>query len=131
MPVRLDGRAASSTDPATWMPHCRVKSTGPRIGFVLGDGVGCIDLDHCLDDGRVADWARAILDQVPPTYMEVSPSGDGLHVWGLLPEGAGRVVRDGRNVEVYSSGRFMTVTGRRWGLSPSRLADLTEVVANL
>ncbi len=132
MPVQVDGRAASSTNPVTWARHAAVTRGGERrVGFVLGDGVGCIDLDHCLAGESVAPWAQAVLDAAPATFMEISPSGDGLHVWGLLPEGPGRVLRDGRNVEVYSVGRYMTVTGKRWGRSPARLADLTGLVSSL
>lgn len=132
MPVQVDGRAASSTNPITWARHTAASQGGEkRLGFVLGDGVGCIDLDHCLRGGEVADWAQAVLDAAPNTYIEVSPSGDGLHVWGLLPEGPGRVLRGGRNVEVYSVGRYMTVTGKRWGSCPTRLSDLSDMVASL
>lgn len=120
VPLQVDGRAASSTDPATWTSYARVRSH-QRKGFVLGDGIACLDLDHCLVDGRPTAAAQAILDRVPDAYVEVSPSGDGLHVWGRAPERPGRR-RDG--FEVYSVGRYMTVTGtvfRRGGL-----ADLAE-----
>lgn len=96
---------------------------GDGLGFALGDGIGCIDLDHCVDDGVLADWAAAILDRLPATYTEVSPSGHGLHIWGRIPERPGRRVG---NVEVYSAGRYITVTGNRWGDCPSTLADLSD-----
>jgi primase-polymerase (primpol)-like protein len=132
LPVRVCGGAASSTDPATWSTYEAAKASGSRrLGFVLGGGIGCIDLDHCIDGGVVADWAQAVLDAAPATYVEVSPSSHGLHVWGLLPEGRGRVIRDGRSIEVYSAGRYMTVTGRRWAAASSRMADLSEVVEAL
>jgi primase-polymerase (primpol)-like protein len=118
----------------TWARYGPAKrsATGDGLGFVLGDGVGCIDLDHCLNGDRVAPWAQAILDRSPSTYVEISMSGDGLHIFGLLPEGRGRVIRDGRaSIEFYSTGRYIAVTGNRWGSSPSSLADLSEVVATL
>ena len=34
-------------------------------------------------------------------------------------------------VEVYSVGRYMTVTGERWGKSPLVLADLEGLVSKL
>lgn len=133
MPVQADGAPASSVDRRTWAPYGRMRAASikGRLGFVLGAGIGCIDLDHCLADGVVAPWAQAVLDATPDTYVEVSPSGDGLHVWGLLPERPGRVVRDGRCIEAYSVGRYMTVTGKRWGSSPLRLVDLSVVAAGL
>lgn len=133
MPVQVNGMPASSVDRRTWASYedVRAASADGRLGFVLGVGVGCIDLDHCLVDGVVASWAQAVLDATRGTYVEVSPSGDGLHVWGMLPERPGRVVRDGRCIESYSVARYMTVTGKRWRSSPSRLVDLSVVAAGL
>lgn len=133
MPLTVAGRNASSTDQATWSSYAVAKrsNVGVGLGFVLGDGVGCIDLDHCFIGGVLVGWAREIVDSCPETYMEVSPSGDGLHIWGLLPERGGRKIRDGvRNVEFYSVGRYITVTGRRFG-GASLLADLSGVVASV
>ncbi|MGN2640953.1 bifunctional DNA primase/polymerase [Nocardia takedensis] len=129
VPIRPTGAAASSTDPATWSPWSRVKPAA-RKGYVLGAGVGCIDLDHCLVDGEPTPAAAAFLAQLPPTYIEVSPSGDGLHVWGRLPEGPGRryVQADGLHVERYSVGRYITVTERPFRDSVRRLADLSTVI---
>ena len=133
MPLTLAGRNASSTNPDTWAEYAAARRShvGVGMGFVLGEGIGCIDLDHCFEDGKLAGWAQEIVDACPETYMEVSPSGDGLHIFGLLAEGAGRKMRDGaRNVEFYSVGRYITVTGARFGGS-SRLADLSGVVASV
>jgi primase-polymerase (primpol)-like protein len=131
LPVQASGRAASSTDPRTWTSFDEA-AAGParRIGFVLGAGIGCIDLDHCLIDGRPNEATRDLLAMMPETWIEVSPSGDGLHVWGQLPEGAGRVSSfNGQSVEIYSAGRYITVTGNRWAGSPAVLADLSGAAA--
>ena len=133
-PVTVDDKPASSTNAATWTTHREASAAenGAGVGFALGDGIGCIDLDHCITGGVIADWAQEILDRTPPTFIEVSQSGEGLHIFGLLPEGAGRNVRrDGRNVEVYSAGRFIAMTGNRYGSAPVKLADLSEVVASV
>lgn len=128
MPVTVTGRAASSTDPATWSPYgvARKSTVGVGLGFVLGDGIGCIDLDHVLDGtGNLASEAAALIAQWPATYTEVSPSGDGLHLWFLMGEAPGTVRKvDGVSVETYSTGRYITVTGQRWGDCPSALASL-------
>lgn len=135
VPRTTTGRKASSTNPATWTTYRdAVKSrAGVGLGYVLaGDGIACLDLDHCLNDGQVAPWAQAILDQLPATYVEVSPSGDGLHVWGLATVGRGRKVRrPGGHVEVYDRGRYITITRRRFAGAPARLADISDVVASL
>lgn len=126
MPVAPDGAAASSTDPDTWSPYSRVRNL-PRKGFVLdGDGIVCLDLDHCLTEGRLTDQATALLARLPDTYVEVSPSGDGLHVWGYASVDKGRVLP---GVEVYGTGRYITITGRRF--SGKSLEDISDVVADL
>lgn len=129
MPIQVTGKPASSTDPATWTSYASVKPL-QRKGFALGDGIGCIDLDHCLVDGRPTKAAAAFLAKLPPTWIEISPSGDGLHIWGHLPEGPGskRTVA-GLSIEVYSSGRYITVTGLPFAGSVPRLADLSGISA--
>ncbi|MET7607446.1 hypothetical protein ABZS96_34265 [Streptomyces avermitilis] len=65
------------------------------------------------------------------TWVEVSTSGDGLHVWGrgALPGDAGRRLRLGAGtVEVYGTARYVAVTGRTFGDAPQRLGDLSEVL---
>lgn len=101
---------------------------GDGLGFALGDGVACIDLDHCLVDGVLADWAAPVVDACRGTYMEISPSGDGLHIFGFAHVGKGRK-RGG--LEVYDRGRYMTVTMRRYKRAPLVLRDLSEVVSAL
>ncbi|CAL9592951.1 hypothetical protein SUDANB1_05262 [Streptomyces sp. enrichment culture] len=139
VPLTVHGEAASSTDPSTWSryAYAAASTAGVGLGFVLdGDGVVCLDLDHCLDaDGAVAGWAQNVLDAVgDSTWVEVSASGDGLHVWGRgrLPGDAGRRLRLGDGtVEVYAIGRYIAVTGQTWGDTPRRLGDLQHVIDSL
>jgi putative DNA primase/helicase len=94
------------------------------IGFCFSkeDGLAGIDLDHCFDSGgALLDWASEILDQFHQSYIELSPSGDGLHIWCY-----GKAVRAGRRIvlskergveeaiEIYdsTSNRYFTVTGK-------------------
>lgn len=138
MPVQANGQAASSTDPATWADFKTV-SASDRIGFVLGgkvDGknVVCVDLDHCFTtDGKLTVGAADVLKGFPATWVEKSPSGDGLHVWGLVDERPSRCVftHEGQSVEVYVEGRYITVTRELWGESPLSLADLSGVLKNI
>lgn len=120
-PIMADGRPASSINPRTWANFGDVQvGAGDGFGVMLGGGIGCIDLDGALDGrGRVVSpVARAVLDANPGAWAEVSVSGLGLHVFGLLRDGPGSC-RDG--VEVYSRSRFIRVTGnvfRPGGLVP-------------
>lgn len=126
---------ASSTQPFTWATYQAAVDSlhGVGLGFVLnGDGIVCIDLDGCIDGGgRLAPWAAEILAKCPPTFVEVSPSGRGLHLWGWGAVETGRVIRDGRKVEVYGTGRYICVTGRRFRDAPTELGDLSGVLASL
>jgi primase-polymerase (primpol)-like protein len=127
---------ASSTDPRTWSSYkdATASAAGVGLGFVLSneDDIVCIDLDHCLNPltGRLAPWAAAIVRDAGTTYVEVSPSGDGLHIWGRAAVRQGRRIRrpDGTAVEIYGTGRYIAMTGRRHGNAPSVLADLGRAV---
>lgn len=116
-------RRASSTNPKSWRPFSLAfRDIAPGqagrdgIGFVLtlDSRYVVIDLDHVVKDDRIDAPAREIIDRFG-SYAELSPSGTGVHIWciGVLPDGK----RGGRkgNVEMYSAGRFMTVTGRPIG----------------
>ena len=113
VPLTTAGTAASSTDPRTWTTYAEAQQSreGVGIGFVLGDGIGCLDLDHCLIDGQPSLAAQGFLIRYPNNYIEISPSGEGLHIWGLLKEAAGTKRNiGGLSVETYSRDRYITVT---------------------
>ena len=127
-PMTSTGYWASSTDPNTWSNYQTAKSSvhGDGLGFVLnGDGIVCIDLDHCLQNGQLTAVAQMILDNTPGAYAEISPSGSGLHVWGYATLDKGyRFEVDGQPVEIYPNGRYLTVTGRVY--RKGNLTDLTS-----
>ncbi|RYZ32039.1 MAG: DNA primase [Propionibacteriaceae bacterium] len=135
LPLTVDGRAASSTDPSTWATWDRAQRSrfGTGLGFVLaGDGVLAFDLDECVDEhGAVSAPAQDLLRTLPRTWVELSPSGRGLHVWGYGTVGKGRrfVTAGGLRVELYDRGRFVTVSGRPVVLAP--LADVGQALALL
>jgi primase-polymerase (primpol)-like protein len=123
--------AASSTNPDTWTDYTTALASdlGDGLGFVLnGDGIICIDLDHCFD-GQPNALATKLMAELPETYIEISPSGHGLHIWGYanLEQGR-RFDRNGLSVEVYPKGRYITVTGRAIKRAPLAKIDLTKVL---
>lgn len=135
IPYQPNGKPASTTDARTWseMSTCFAAVVNGKfdgIGYVLtdDDGVVCIDLDHCLDkDGIVEPWAVEIVRKIN-SYTESSP-GDGLHIWAKAT-----VTFSGRrheNVEVYNSGRYITVTSKHWLDTPDRLEEATDAVEKL
>ena len=126
------GREASSTDPATWCSFERaVASVGRHgtcgIGLVFGPDRAYtgLDLDHVLHDGVLEEQYRWVVDAAD-TYTEVSPSGDGLHLYFRGSKPADGRCRRG-NVEMYDHGRFFTVTGVPFG-EPKPVASRPAVV---
>ena len=131
VPTRVGGGNASTTQPATWATYdqARQSSVGDGLGFVFaGDGIVGIDLDYCLTSTGLEPWAAEIVSACHGTYVEISPSGRGLHIYGLGVVGCGR--RMGL-VEVYDRGRYFTVTMRRYRRAPLTLRDIQEVVDEL
>ena len=85
-------RHASSTDPSTWSDYLTALAAvqaghADGITYVLtaDDPFAAIDLDHCRDpDTRSIDiWAQLFSERGRDTYAEVTPSGDGVRIWGL------------------------------------------------
>lgn len=115
-------RHASSTDRNTWSDfetcHAAVMANvgWDGVGFVLAaDDPYCfVDLDPVRDEHGQQISAPHIearqqeIFKALNSYSELSPSGAGLHiiVRATVPQGRKRDY-----VEVYSSGRFMTMTG--------------------
>lgn len=84
------------------------------VGFVFSErteGFVFIDLDKCIDEsGCYSELAEKVLSLCPDTYAEVSPSGEGLHIFGHGFLAGGQAIKEER-FEVYSTGRYSTVTG--------------------
>lgn len=124
---------ASVTDPNTWGGFAQVEASFREggydgVGFVLaGDGFVGIDLDHVATDGVPLSAAMELLDSIGAQYVEVSPSGTGLHAWGLWPDSfPGRRGKLGEiSVEVYSRERYLTMTGQALTCKNGPLVPLT------
>lgn len=134
VPLTIGGSVASSTEQSTWSRHrdAAASTAGVGCGFVLdGDGVVCLDLDHALDgDGVPLPWAQNLLTAAAgSTWVEVSRSGSGLHIWGYgtLPHGR-RIPVGAGTVELYGTGRYIAVTGTTFGDTPRRLGDLQHII---
>jgi hypothetical protein len=84
------------------------------VGTLLtGDGLAVVDIDKCIHDGVIDPRATEVLARLNVRYVEYSPSGSGLHGWGLLDGSySTRPVIAGLEVEFYTQKRFMTVTGQ-------------------
>jgi putative DNA primase/helicase len=131
---------ASSTDPATWgtfeeareayekyaseawREHGIEPVSGIGFTFTRESRIVGIDFDHCRDRAT-GEWDADVLKLVLAlgSYTEISPSGEGLHVFafGALP---GPSKKKG-NLEIYDSGRFFTVTGAHLDGTPTAVKE--------
>ncbi|MBQ8161855.1 MAG: AAA family ATPase [Clostridia bacterium] len=131
----VPGKYASVADPDTWgtfedaafllsrpIPHF------DGIGFMLGEGIFAIDLDHVRDKetGLISEDATKIIETMN-SYTEISPSGTGIHILcrGTLPEGQ----RRHGFLEMYETDRFLTITGDHLEDTPLSVEDRTEQAA--
>lgn len=82
-PYQVTGKAAKSTDPATWGSYGNVfqeykSGKWDGIGFVLGNGFSGFDFDDIRNPstGEIQpDWLNTM--KFLDSYCEVSPSGTG------------------------------------------------------
>ena len=116
---------ASSTDPTTWASFDEAANAYAErvgepdaydgVGVVLdGDRLAGVDIDDCVHDGVPDPRALALLDTLGAAYVEISPSGTGLRALGYadrLPKGCSGTY-DELKVELYSTARYLTLTGK-------------------
>ncbi len=133
------GRLARVNDASTWGTISQAwgcyESNEPfvGIGFVLteADNYAVIDLDDCRnpETGEIESWAEEIFASCGDTYVEVSPSGTGLHIFcrGIKPSDR---CRKGKK-EVYSHGRYIAVTGVRLNGTFGNILDCTPQLGEL
>lgn len=121
------GARASVTNPHDWTTFFAALSNlhlYDGLGYVFSDNdpFTGIDLDDTKNDVEAFEVQRRVFDSFP-SYAEVSPSGNGLHiiVKGEVPSGRRRA-----GIEVYSTCRFFTVTGNVF-----RDLPITECQENL
>lgn len=111
------GKKASSTDPETWcsfqdcVAEYEDNEKWSGIGFVFtpGDPFCGIDIDHAISENRAPTIeCLRLMQDIGPTYTEVSPSGAGLHIIGrgVIPSG-----KKTDAFEIYDRGRYFTITG--------------------
>ncbi|MCD8206149.1 MAG: DUF3849 domain-containing protein [Clostridia bacterium] len=84
------------------------------LGFCFdGTGVSCLELDECLDaDGEpMNDAARFAMDAARYTYVEKTPSGRGLRVFGMKGDAILAGLSENGDFEYYSDCGFVAVTG--------------------
>ena len=140
-PLNPNGlRYAKPNDPATWGTFAAASGNinnhpGIGIGFHLGTpdnptGYMGIDLDHVLTDGQITDPKALEIFETLDSYTEITPSGEGLHI--LIKADVSEERRKRKdNIEIYSTGRYLTMTGDRYGnrvTIEERTAAINEII---
>lgn len=130
------GGNAQSNNPETWTDFSTAVRAAEKfsgIGFMFGNSPFFgVDIDGVENEIReflgggnnvVAEFAYGL-----QSYMELSPSGKGVHIIcrGVLPKGSRRKGK----FEMYESGRFFTVTGENVG-GFNAVSDCTEAIKPL
>jgi AAA domain len=112
--------------------HANLAKAGDNltgIGYLMNrpHGLVIFDLDHCVESGKVADWARALL-QTLGSYAELSPSGTGIRVVVKGDLADGDFSNHEVGIEGYcgSAGRFLTITGQHLKDTPYDVNEVPE-----
>jgi predicted P-loop ATPase len=133
-PYRVDDHKASTTDSKDWSDYPTVLKTLQNrpdhfagVGYVFSkdDPYVGVDLDNCLEAGKIKPWAQPIIETFSDTYAEVSPSRNGVKIFAKAKlAGRGkRKVYDHHAIEIYDRGRFFTVTGEALNGAPLTIED--------
>jgi len=138
-----NGRSAKSNDSSTWSTFQDVVNAYNMgmyngIGFVFHpqDNLVCIDLDDCFDnDGNPTSETQEIIGQFSNTFIEYSPSKNGLHI---ICQGVALATGKGTKnkwIEVYGgkidgkhSARYFCLTGLGY---PNDNSQVTNCQAHL
>lgn len=136
------GGYAKVNDPATWgefspaVERCDTgKSNGIGYALTEDDNLVFIDLDKCFDGAGPKPFAQHLVE-IFQSFTERSVSGNGLHI---LCRGSTRLngnetlVYEGveHEIEIYTKGRFMLMTGDLIDESLSDIVDGTEALVKL
>jgi putative DNA primase/helicase len=130
----LTGRPAKTNDPGTWTDYTTASDLALQreyagVGFVFQPPYVGVDIDHCVKDGAIASYAVEILNALN-SYAEYSPSGTGIHI--LCKGKIARACKISKiGLEIYTKGRFFTVTGNRLENYPAELNECTDALKGI
>lgn len=82
------------------------------LGYVLveEDNIVAIDLDNCINKGKLSLFAREIIKKFDGSYMELSQSKKGIHIFikGSISK---NLNLKNLGIEIYKDNRFIALTG--------------------
>jgi primase-polymerase (primpol)-like protein len=108
----LDGQSSNWNKPDRWLSFEDAKDKNSPLGFALveEDKIVCIDLDRAIIDDKLSPMAEEIVKDFSGTYMEISQSGQGIHIFakGTI---AKNINLSSKGIEIYKSNRYIALTG--------------------
>lgn len=112
-------RAANAHDPEIWLSadeaiHIAHQfGNGYGVGFVFTDDdpLWFLDIDNALHDGQWSPVAQQLVAAFPGAAIEVSTSGNGLHIFGSGPVPEHGCKNKAFGLELYHTERFVALTG--------------------
>lgn len=116
----LDPRTLTPADahsPANWLDYstaaAQAAGLGPTftLGFVLtaADPFWCLDIDGAATPTGWSSLALELCAALPGTAVEVSQSGQGLHIWGQGPVPPHSKKNTEHRLELYTEARFIAL----------------------
>lgn len=82
------------------------------LGYVLveKDNIVAIDLDNCIESGKLSIFTERIVEIFNGTYMELSQSGKGIHIFvkGSISK---NINLQNLGIEIYKNNRYIALTG--------------------
>jgi hypothetical protein len=113
------GEVISAHDSQHWTDAATAEATaaswgaGWGVGFVFtaSDPFFFVDIDNCLTPEGWSPLATALCQLFAGAAMEVSQSGNGLHIFGTGKPPAHGCRNQAQGLEFYDSGRFVALTG--------------------
>ncbi|MDP4120710.1 MAG: phage/plasmid primase, P4 family [Bacillota bacterium] len=130
------GGKAQSNNPDTFTSF-DIAVAATQSGQYSGIGIGifndicAIDIDHCVNDGKLSEMAQDIIDTMN-TYTEYSPSGEGIRILFTVKDLNYNktdyyINKQNIGLEVYVAGvtkKYVTVTGNV--ISAGEYGDRTD-----
>lgn len=108
----IDEKSIGWNKPNRWLSFNEITDKDQDLGFVLleSDKIVCVDLDNSILDGNLTVMAREIVEAFKGSYMEISQSRQGIHIFakGSLPE---NLILPSEGIEIYKDNRYIALTG--------------------
>lgn len=137
VPFQINGKKAVSTLSSTWTSYDNAIDTLNKgiyngVGYVLteGDPYTVIDLDDCVNEGKVTPEALTIVKALN-SYTEFSQSGNGLHILVKAKKPGNRSKNPEKGIEIYSESRFIVMTGNHVKGTPSVIEDRQNEITKI